>query len=425
MRLAPPRWTTFSLLTAALLLAGSLSASAQTVDLRNLTIDAQEAMKQVCKVDEGRIERRHLECLDYHVRAWRKLVFKPDLESLSLRQARQLREACLTDLNRGPAPWARCIEQQMVEQRVDVVYPDLAALTAPMRNRVRQMCDSAAKVSGHREAACLEKLRDRFLEHPPADAKQSAISATNTRQGDSPKAEQIGRAASTGDRRVAALTPGVLDFHQLDPADPFWPGWRGARPAEPTSLSGPERAPDELFSRISPSVYVVLSAASVADFRAGRHVRQGSAVAISDSLLATNCHILQGAGVIVLLQGEENGRARLVRSHPATDRCLLDSQDMALHPVAGIRAFEDLKMGERVYSVAAPHGLQQTFHDGIVSQLRSNNGISLIQTSAHAAPGSSGGGLFDSAGNLVGITNFTVAEDTRLHFAIAAGAYWD
>ena len=62
--------------------------------------------------------------------------------------------------------------------------------------------------------------------------------------------------------------------------------------------------------------------------------------------------------------------------------------------------------------------------DGIVSQLRSNAGVNLIQTSAYAAPGSSGGGLFDRRGNLVGITNFVVGNDDRLHFAIAADEFW-
>lgn len=399
---------------------------AKTVDLRNLPLDAQNAMLKTCRVDDGRIEARHLECLDYHARAWRKLMFKPDLDRLSLRSARKLREACESASENGPAPWARCVEEEMVERKIAVTYPDLSRLTRPLRNRARQVCESAAKVSPYRESACLTKLRDRFLENPPPQASTSPMSQTNARQGDSSVSENVRPARTTPDRRVAVLTPGVLNFNALNPADPFWPGWRGVRPVRPVVLRD-RRAlqPHEIYRLVSGSVYVVLGAASADDLRAARDVRQGSAVAISESHLATNCHVLKGANVIVLLQGEENGRARLINSHPATDRCLLESEDMVLQPAPGIRPFDDLQVGEKVWSIAAPHGLQQSLHDGIVSQLRSNNGVPLIQTSAHAAPGSSGGGLFDAAGNLVGITNFTIAEDTRLHFAIAAGSYWE
>ncbi|WP_416897805.1 MAG: S1C family serine protease [Minwuia sp.] len=380
-------------------------------------------MKLACDVGDRRIEKHHLECLDYHARAWRRLMFRPDLGQLSLRNARLLREACAEEMKSGPAPWARCVEQQMAELRIPVAFPDLSALTAPDRNRIRQMCEQAAQVSSYREAACLEKLRDRFMDAPGQPEQASPIHPTNTRQSDHPAAERMG-SAMAGAPRVAALTPGILNYNSLDPSDPFWPSWRGLRPDRPLTLSGPPLSPDKLYEQVASSVHVVLSAASIEDFRASRNVKQGSAVAVSKSHLATNCHVLKGAAVIVLLQGERNGRAKLLLSHPATDRCLLESIDMPLVPTPGVRAFEDLKMGEKVWSIAAPHGLQQTLHDGIVSQLRSNNGIPLIQTSAHAAPGSSGGGLFDSAGNLVGITNFTVAGDVQLHFAIAAAAFW-
>lgn len=415
------------LLGLTALAAGFASpAFAKTVDLRNLPLDAQSAMLKTCKVEGGNIESRHLECLDYHARAWRKLMFKPDLDRLSLRNARKLREACEDESEKGPAPWARCVEEAMAERQIAAAYPDLSKLTRPLRNRARQACEGAAKVSPYREAACLTKLRDRFLTNPPPQANASTMSQTNARQGDSRVADSIRSAQTTPDRRVAVLTPGILNFNALNPADPFWPGWRGVRPVKPAVLRDTDALqPHELYQLVSGSVYVVLGAASTDDLRAARNVRQGSAVAVSETHLATNCHVLKGANVIVLLQGEENGRARLINSHPATDRCLLESEDMALQPAPGIRPFNDLQVGEKVWSIAAPHGLQQSLHDGIVSQLRSNNGVPLIQTSAHAAPGSSGGGLFDAMGNLVGITNFTIAEDTRLHFAISAGSYWE
>jgi len=220
------------------------------------------------------------------------------------------------------------------------------------------------------------------------------------------------------------MTGGLIGFGQLDPESDFWPDWGGGARYRPASTEG-ERLPGHvIFERAAPAVFVVLAAANEADFRAARHVRQGSAVAISEDRLATNCHTVKDAGILVLLQGETHGPAELVHADPSSDRCILRSIELTLQPVAGVRDFSDMKIGEPLYAIAAPRGLQQSMQDGIVSQLRSNAGVNLIQTSAYAAPGSSGGGLFDQHGNLVGITNFVVGNDDRLHFAIAADEFW-
>jgi S1-C subfamily serine protease len=47
-----------------------------------------------------------------------------------------------------------------------------------------------------------------------------------------------------------------------------------------------------------------------------------------------------------------------------------------------------------------------------------------VQISAPISPGSSGGGVFDGAGNLIGITTFHLRDTQNLNFAIAADAYW-
>ena len=78
-----------------------------------------------------------------------------------------------------------------------------------------------------------------------------------------------------------------------------------------------------------------------------------------------------------------------------------------------------LKVGERVYTIGSPRGLQRSLGEGLVAGLRNREGLRLIQTGAAAAPGSSGGGLFDAAGNLVGITTFAIGGE-QVNFAIAA-----
>ena len=81
-------------------------------------------------------------------------------------------------------------------------------------------------------------------------------------------------------------------------------------------------------------------------------------------------------------------------------------------------------MGEQVYTVGAPSGLERTLANGIISGLRSEGTHHYIQTTAPISPGSSGGGLFDENGNLIGITTLFIKESQALNFAIAAEDYW-
>jgi tetratricopeptide (TPR) repeat protein len=74
-----------------------------------------------------------------------------------------------------------------------------------------------------------------------------------------------------------------------------------------------------------------------------------------------------------------------------------------------------------VYAIGAPEGLELTFSEGIISSLRDFDGSQYIQTSAAISQGSSGGGLFDTEGRLVGITAFFIAEGQNLNFALPAG----
>jgi tetratricopeptide (TPR) repeat protein len=62
--------------------------------------------------------------------------------------------------------------------------------------------------------------------------------------------------------------------------------------------------------------------------------------------------------------------------------------------------------------------LELTFSEGVISALRETEGVHMIQTSAPISPGSSGGGLFDAKGNLVGITTFYLKEGQSLNFAL-------
>jgi S1-C subfamily serine protease len=98
--------------------------------------------------------------------------------------------------------------------------------------------------------------------------------------------------------------------------------------------------------------------------------------------------------------------------------------DEVLVPVPGMRHYEDLHVGEDTYSIGAPRGLERTLGQGIISGLRQIRGQRLVQTTTPISPGSSGGGLFDRSGNLVGITTFKLKESEGLNFAIAVDEFF-
>jgi len=101
------------------------------------------------------------------------------------------------------------------------------------------------------------------------------------------------------------------------------------------------------------------------------------------------------------------------------DRCILRSEKK-LEKWVTIRPYDDIKVGEPALTVGTPQGLELTVADGLVSSKRSHEGRRLIQTTAPISQGSSGGGLFDAQGHLLGITTFHLKVGQNLNFAIAA-----
>jgi S1-C subfamily serine protease len=114
--------------------------------------------------------------------------------------------------------------------------------------------------------------------------------------------------------------------------------------------------------------------------------------------------------------------ATLFSANSESDRCILRAE-APLPKWVKVRPFADVKVGERAFSIGAPQGYELTIAEGIVSSKRAIEGDRLLQTSAPISPGSSGGGLFDAQGNLLGITTWMRKDAQNLNFAIAAEEY--
>ncbi|MNV65170.1 putative serine protease HhoA precursor [compost metagenome] len=75
------------------------------------------------------------------------------------------------------------------------------------------------------------------------------------------------------------------------------------------------------------------------------------------------------------------------------------------------------EVGDKVYAIGSPEGLENTVSEGIVSGIRSNNGITVIQHTADITHGSSGGVLLNEYGEAIGITSGGVAG-TNIEYAV-------
>ncbi len=178
------------------------------------------------------------------------------------------------------------------------------------------------------------------------------------------------------------------------------------------SAKDQQLSPVEIFQRVSPSVFVVEALG-----RNGESLDLGSGVAIAPNLLVTNCHVVQNGSSLRISQDQKKWAARLVGALPNHDLCGLRPAQLDLEAVS-IRSSSTLETGENVYAIGAPEGLELTFSQGVISALRETDGVHMVQTSAPTSPGSSGGGLFDAEGNLVGITTFQLREGQSLNFAM-------
>ncbi len=181
-------------------------------------------------------------------------------------------------------------------------------------------------------------------------------------------------------------------------------------PSAPLHLS-----PEELYGRLTPSVAVV----TILDAH-GNSLGSGSGVIVAPGRVISNCHVAKSGASLSVQTLAGDFPAHLETADDRDDLCRLQVSEDA-GPAVPIRASDDLRVGETVYALGAPSGLALSWSAGVISALRHAPGDGrVIQTTAAISPGSSGGGLFDTQGRLIGITTYRLAQTSNINFAVAA-----
>jgi serine protease Do len=153
-----------------------------------------------------------------------------------------------------------------------------------------------------------------------------------------------------------------------------------------------------------------------------------------DGYLITNFHVIEGeTQIAVEVYHQRNGQLerstfkqiRIIAMNKFQDLALLkiDDKDAPRFSRVMLGEADNLAVGERVFAIGSPLGLERTVTEGIVStKTREFQGGLYLQTTAQINPGNSGGPLFNLRGEVIGVTNMKLAFGEGLGFAIPVEA---
>jgi len=193
------------------------------------------------------------------------------------------------------------------------------------------------------------------------------------------------------------------------------PAWQSAPIVNAQSAAPAPLSPEQVFEKASPSVVYI----TVRD-KDFKPIGLGSGFFVAASgLIVTNYHVIKGAefatarvssGATLFIDG-------VVATNPDGDLALLKVSGGGF-PCLQIAKGGLPKIGAAVYAIGNPRGLENTFSGGMVSGHREiKPGLTTIQVTTPISPGSSGGPLLNTSGEVVGVTTAYLATGQNLNFA--------
>ena len=173
----------------------------------------------------------------------------------------------------------------------------------------------------------------------------------------------------------------------------------------------------QIVEKIGPAVALVLTESSYSG-----ESSQGSGVLIDDlRTIVTNVHVVEGSKEVKILFPD--GQEFFVNGYVSADEnrdlvmIRLPKNVKGISPVP-INIDNSITIGQDVVAIGNPQGLVNSVSEGIISGIREfEPGTRVLQTTAALSPGSSGGGLFNRSGQLLGVTTFLHRNGQNLNFA--------
>ncbi|MGH7823142.1 MAG: S1C family serine protease, partial [Candidatus Binatia bacterium] len=149
-------------------------------------------------------------------------------------------------------------------------------------------------------------------------------------------------------------------------------------------------------------------------------ISEASGFVVERGVVATNFHVIDGtvSGDVNLVGNEDKHPIEgVVAADPQRDLALLSVPGLDARPLP-IEGGDQVSVGDKIFVVGNPNGLEGTFSDGLVSGKRSFKDFELLQITAPISSGSSGGPVLDVKGRVVGIAKGSWEKGQNLNFAI-------
>jgi Flp pilus assembly protein TadD len=174
--------------------------------------------------------------------------------------------------------------------------------------------------------------------------------------------------------------------------------------------------PEQIYEKVNDCVVVVLSYN-----QDDKLISLGSGVVYNEKgYIVTNFHVLNEGKYIVIKHYDKTIKdVKIIGFDVNNDLLILKVQENIFHPIK-IADISELKVGQRIYAIGSPLGLENTISEGIIGGLRyfDELGREFIQITASISHGSSGGAVVNSRGELIGISTLSMVEGQNLNFAI-------
>lgn len=191
-----------------------------------------------------------------------------------------------------------------------------------------------------------------------------------------------------------------------------------------TSSIGFSQSLTDLYDKVNSSV-VVIKTLSNSSLGLGDKQKistsegLGSGVLISyDGLIWTASHVVHNAEIVMVkFTDGDIYEAEVLSTNPIADVALIKISSvfhLRKKHIANIGNSDKTKIGEDIFIIGSPHGIEQTLSRGIVSGRMSQDDdffpVEFIQTDAAINPGNSGGPMFNMKGEVIGIASFILSE---------------